>query len=207
MKTRILLAGALSLSSIFSFAQTEKGDLQIGGGLGLAHQKTDDIPQVSSAQKYTSISVSPSIGRFYANNKLAGIFLNFNYYETLYNSKNIDRVFGGGFFIRQYQPIFKSLYLLFDERARFSYNNGIDILYTQTGQEFPSRYHGVSAGLSAQAGLAYDLTKRIQLETLMNNLLYASFAHYNTGNNYYINSSLDGNTFGNILFGFRYNLQ
>lgn len=206
MKTTILLFGFFIFSASLLQAQIEKGRVQIGGYFLVDHQKKNSIDQSLPNYLYTDIFASPSIGKFYNQNKLIGAFLDFGYFETSYGFRNISRSYGGGLFLRQYQPLSKRLYILFDERASFDYLNGRNDYYIDS-QDIQKNFHGYNIGVSAQAGMAYDIAKRMQLELLLNNLLSADFKDLNTGKVYSISSSLDGHPFSNMLFGFRFYLN
>ncbi len=148
--------------------------------------------------KATNAFVSPSIGTFYKRNKLAGLYLNYGYSEYSNISPSVIRSYGGGVFLRQYQPVINKLYILFDERAGYNY---------QFGKSNTNTFNGFNLNASVQAGMAYDIAKKMQLELLISNLLYANYTHTNRSENYNIGTSLEGNSFTGITLGFRFYLK
>ena len=197
MKTTILLFCFVLLSASLLHAQIDKGRIQIGGSINASHQKYDGN-QFGNGYKNTSVGVSPSIGKFYETNKLAGLFLNFSYAENTGPNPYITRGFGGGVFFRQYKPVASKLYVLFDERAGFTYFTG------EKNVVFPNGY---AINASFQTGMAYDIFKKVQLELLLNNLLYAQYSHSDNTETYAIGTSFESNLLNNVAFGFRFYLE
>ena len=74
-ETALLLLPVFLFATSLSHAQIDKGKVQIGGDLNFINnrysQSNDPTPD------YTNFTIHPTIGRFYANNKLPGLFLKF----------------------------------------------------------------------------------------------------------------------------------
>ena len=196
MKRTFLLIFVLGFISYYSHAQINQGRIQVGGSIGGNYQKIDST-LFQPEYKNTSINVSPSIGWFYKTNKLAGLFLNFGYYENDQNFKIISRSYGGGVFFRQYQPVLNKLYIFLNESGDYNYLSG-------NGNQ---KTHGYNIGASLQAGMAYDITKKMQLEISLNRLVNAAYQNGGGIKNYNISTSLEKDVFSNIGFGFRYFLK
>ncbi len=196
MKTTILLTSFILLSVSVLHAQIEKGRVQIGGNINFSHAKNGPT-DFNPGYKSTAFGVAPSIGKFYHKNKLAGIFLNYSYADQVNNSF-LQRQFGGGVFFRQYLPVVNKLYVLFHEQAGYFYQNGKDVF---------GRVHGQSVNLAFTTGMAYDITKRMQLELVLNNLLDANYTKTNRTELYSINTSLQSNTLSGLALGFRFYLK
>ena len=196
MKTTILLISVLLFASSFLHAQIDKGKVQIGGSVSVFNRKAESN-QFNPAYKTTTIYASPSIGKFYDNNKLIGFFLDYSYFEST-DYPNLVRSYGGGIFLRQYQPVVNKLYILFEERGSYNYLQG---------RNYIGSLHGQSINISAQAGMAYDVARKMQLELIINSLISAGYTKTNQQTSYNISSSLEGNSFSGITLGFRYYLK
>lgn len=194
MKRTILLFIVLGFISYQSRAQINEGRIQAGGSISAGSLKSE--PPFQSDFKNTNVYISPSIGRFYKTNKLAGVFLSFGYNEASNQSyKMINRTYGGGVFFRQYQPVLNKLYIYLHESAEYNY---------LSGSNDTQRSHGYNIGASLQAGMAYDISKKMQLELSLNRLVSASYQNSTVARGYNISTSLEKDVFSNIGFGFRY---
>ena len=198
MKTKILLVALFGFTSFLLHAQIENGKVQIGGAFNFVHQKLG-----ADAYTSTNINVSPSIGTFYKTNRLVGAFLSYGYneYPVAVNSafvKEIMRTYGVGIFFRQYKPVAQRLYLFFDESGGFTYLN-------ETNSLPPSNLYTVS--VSVQPGLAYDITRNLQLEMSLNNLLNVYYSGGQGTSTFGLSSSLRGNLLNSTGLGFRFYLK
>ena len=194
MKTTILLSCFVIFYASRLHAQIDEGKVQIGGDLGF-----DDVHfNQGNSTNYADFTLHPSIGRFYATNKLAGLFLNFNYYNS---HGGITYEYGGGVYFRQYKQIVKALYVFAEEQGGFIYN-----WYKITSPN-PSSSSSYSISASLRPGIAYDLTRRMQLEMAYNNLLSVSYNYTKGSELFSLNSNLEGSAFQNLLVGFRFYLK
>lgn len=161
----------LSLLISSTLIGQQKGDLLIGGTLGFNRNKTNNF---FDSSRYTTIYLSPSVGKFYRTNRLAGV--NLNLIKSSNKDKNIkSSSFGGGIFLRQYQPLGKSFYLFAEEGifAHFGKSQG----YYITGQSYIEKIKQQNAGLYFYPGLAYGLTKKLQLEVAFTQLVSFYYSH------------------------------
>lgn len=205
MKRTTLLFAVLGFLSYQSHAQIAKGRIQIGGSIGANHSETAPN-QFQDKTKITGVSISPSLGWFYKPNKLAGVFLDFGYSELDNGYSNtINRGYGGGVYFRQYQPVINKLYLFLHESAAYDYTSG-SVSYTQAGVS-KQNTHSYSIGAALQAGMAYDISKKLQLEISLNRLVNAYYQNGEGTKGYGISTSLEKDVFSNIGFGFRYYLK
>lgn len=198
MKKAILLFSVLCFAIGASYAQSNEGRVQAGGSISFSHLKEDNI---SPNPNYTNTNliVTPSVGRFYNTNRLAGLFLNFSYFDGEdVNGKTINRSYGGGLYFRQYQPVLNKLYIFLEENGGYNYTS-------ITNGNTKSHYYTIEASL--EMGMAYDITKKMQLEISLNNLANAYYRKGDYIKGYGISTSLEKNTFSNIGFGFRYYLK
>ncbi len=195
MKTTLLLLLVFLLASSFLHAQIDKGRVQIGGQFNFSDYHYN---QSSGATNLTTVLFSPAIGRFYATNKLAGVFLNFSY-NGFSSSKLYG--YGGGVYFRQYQPILKGLYVFADEQVTFTYTHG----FNNASPSSVLNNYSLFAGI--KPGIAYDLTKRMQLEVAYNNLLSVAYTYQKGTQQFSLNSNLEGSGLQNLLVGFRFYLK
>lgn len=208
--TLLLLSTIISTSLI---AQ-EKGDKLIGGSLSFT--KAKGIPIYDTSSKYTSVNFSPSIGKFYKTNRMAGI--NLYYSHTNYKGQPYKQNhYGAGFFLRQYQPLGKSFYLFAEEgiNGRIGKRES-RYLY---GQSFMEEEKTQSVSLFFFPGLAYGINKRLQLELTLPQLISLEYSHTsNEVKDYPAQPKRDGKTFslntgfsqsglGNLGFGAKWLLK
>lgn len=171
---KVLLLTAVAVGTAFSVsAQISKGSTYLGGTL--SYSKTDsDIENLNYGQ--TILSVNPAVSFAYKENRMWGLSLNY-YYSKSKKSGNKLSTYGVGGFLRQYKPLGKGFYLFAQEALSGYYSRSE--YYSATTPEIKG--FGVSAGVSP--GFAFDLSKRFQLELILNSLLYASYG-YSSGDSY-----------------------
>ncbi|RXK83790.1 hypothetical protein [Filimonas effusa] len=168
MKKFLLFTASAVFITLSASAQISKGSSYLGGGLGFStDKKTVDRPVSpdDSEQKRTSVAVSPSIGFAYKENRVWGLFLNFAHSSADGYKQN---TYGIGGFLRQYKPFGNGFYVFTQESLLLG--------YTKAG-EFAKTYSGA---VSFAPGLAYDVSKKFQLELSLNNLVYANYGHSKT---------------------------
>lgn len=163
-----------------SQAQIKKGDVLLGGTLSFNTQKTTPGDNSNTvANKQSSFTITPSIGKAIKDNLLVGFDLNFT------GSKNTQGVssgytaksntYGAGVFVRKYKPLGSGFAIFMQTRLGGNYN-------TSKNQDefavYPSfKASGYSLDLSFYPGIAYAITKRVQLETGFANLVDVNYAH------------------------------
>lgn len=214
MKKRLLTScAALFFAAITASAQMEKGTVLVGGNLSVG---TYNYTYNGAESKTTSFGIAPSIGWAYSRNRFLGFSLSYAYSKQSADYKT--NTFGAGAYMRQYFPVAKSLYLFAHEGLNFSTNKGSGILGTTLQVDRDTK--GWSASLGVSPGLAYDLTKKIQLEVSLNNLLGVGYSH-STGtdipqgggakietqaNNFSFNSNADPAQLTTLSVGVRFTL-
>jgi len=197
-----------------SLTAQEKGDKLIGGSLSFT--KAKGVPVYDTTTKYTSVNFSPSIGKFYKTNRMAGINLYFSH--TNYKGQPYKQnYYGIGFFPRQYQPLCKSFYLFAEEgingrigkrESRYFY-----------GQPYMEEEKTQSVSLSFFPGLVYGINKRLQLELTLPQLISLEYSHTSTevkdypaqpkrdGKTFSLNSGFSQSSLGNLGFGAKWLLK
>ena len=185
-----------------SQAQIKKGDILLGGTLGFNTQKTtpgDNSP--TQGTKQSSFTITPSIGKAVKDNLLIGFDL------TFAGSKNTQNVgasnttksntYGAGVFIRKYKPLGSGFAIFMQTRLGGNYNTQKS-QYELTSYPY-SKVSGYSFDLSFYPGIAYAITKRVQLETGFANLVDVNYSHskiaYTTGVNNTVTSTDKLNSF------------
>lgn len=198
-----------------SQAQIKKGDILLGGTLNFGTQKTTtDNNNPNPAYKQTYFNITPSIGKAIKDNLLAGFDLSFTGSKSTQGSgtgsyTNKQYNYGAGVFLRQYKPLGSGFAIFMQTRLGGSYNtqkNQMD------GAPYPyNNIKGYSFDLSFYPGIAYAITKRVQLETGFANLVDVNYAHskntITTGANNDVLSTARSNNFAistslNNNFGF-----
>jgi hypothetical protein len=190
-----------------SLSAQEKGQLLIGGSLGF--NKTKAVIY-GLETKNTNIYVTPSMGKFYRKNRVAGI--NLLYQHQSYNDKNLNgHYYGLGFFLRQYQPLGKSFYLFAEEGisgTKGSYSSLVSSnSYSKSKEEYANIYFF--------PGIAYGINKRLQLEIGMPELITLGYYHFsseftdplydkNSRSYLYMNSGLSKTNVGYLTFGMKW---
>lgn len=181
MKKNLLLLLAIVSTALSASAQISKGSSFLGGTLNFSTQKeTSEQPTstgetTSIEEKKSTFLISPSIGFAYKENRVWGLSLSYNRVKNEYadNKPSVENYYGAGAFLRQYKPLGKGFYLFAEESLGFSYGKND---YTSDNNN-SSSYKLFSTALSFAPGFAYDVSKKFQLELIMNNLLYAKYNH------------------------------
>ena len=160
MRLFTLLVVCIFISS--ALAAQQKGNILIGGAIGFTKDNQDDGVNHYSQ---TTFTLRPSIGKFYQNNRMAGISMSYNVskFEDSVSSRSI----GLGVFLRQYLPLGKSFFL-FAEEGINGYARKYNYAYS-----FPVQYEVKerSASFNFYPGLAYAVNTRFHLELAFPNCL------------------------------------
>jgi hypothetical protein len=158
--------------SYASNAQFAKGSKLIGGNFSVfssAHTYN------GIENKYTSIGIAPSIGKFYKQNRLFGVSGSLS--TTLRKDRADDYGYGLGVFLRQYKPVAKSAFLLFIEE-NISGSREKAKVFTTGSNDIYQQYSYFRIGLGVSPGLAYSLSRNLQLEVSIPSFLL--FHYQNT---------------------------
>lgn len=195
--------------------ELQKGNILLGGTLGFSTQKIERTDLEDAKDNY--IVFNPTIGKFYRNNRMAGINLFYSRdktpsYETASNS------YGFGVFLRQYLPLGKSFYLFAEEGASF---NTMKSERNLAASGYQDKFKQTSLNLNLYPGISYLITKRIMAELALNNLVSFSYRK-ETRNQTYTNGSPESkaintsfglstgfgqNNLGNLAFGLKWLLK
>jgi hypothetical protein len=210
MKPKFTLLITVAIcTAIASKAQISKGSIIVGGSLGLSTStvKDDNGNKMSSN---TTFSIAPSFGKAYKENRIFGINLNYSH------TGDVDaNSFGGGVFLRQYKSLSKNFYVFGDESLNISYGS-YKYLGSNGTNPYVEKIKTTASYFSLAPGLAYDLTRKMQFEILLSNLLslnYSNIKHDYDNNQIYtdykentfsLNSSLSLTQLSYINIGVRF---
>jgi hypothetical protein len=209
MKKITFLTIAFCCLVFSSYAQINKGTVFLGGSLGFAHQKTETN---GTESKQNVANILPAIGIAVRNNLVAGVQLaysNNRLSDDVMGSEPYSRSYGGGVFVKKYRPLGRN-FLLFGEASldvrHIESQSYVNIDYSVDGKGWQT-----SAGI--HPGIAYSLSKHLQLEVALGDLVNISYSHSNNNNitiggvtkttqsNFSINTYFSSAT--NIYLGFR----
>lgn len=185
------------VSSCFLFnaqAQIKKGAVLLGGDLGASSLKTSSGDSVILSQK--NFNASFSYGKAIRENLIFGVTVSWRH-GSEENPDNWNRTYrlngwGLGAFLRKYKQLGTSGFSIFAQ-------GGVNGEYLQQKTIYssgpPNKSNGWSAAIAAYPGLSFAVSKKLQIETGLNNFLQLSYATYK--------NSFDGNDTGKQrLFSF-----
>jgi len=201
-KFTILLCIAFSIAAVCQ-AQINEHNYALGGNVNFYHSRTkfDSVP----AGTVTSLSLTPSFVIFYKNNRAVGLGLTYEYEKDEHNNIS-GNGYGGSIFLRQYKPLGKGFYVFANEELSF---------VAHTTKHFVSfdnytYYKYYMFRVAANPGIAYDCSKKFQLELLFfNDLLSAYYLHNkvtsgadkSTENIFSVTSNLDFSSVSSLNIG------
>ena len=191
-------------------AQIKKGATLLGGQFGFNSQKNQsDFQNMES--KSMGYNISPAFGKAIKDNLVIGGDITFSYVKNdPYNTfTQRSYNYGAGFFVRQYKNLAKDFYMFIQSRLGASYASSRTKDDIQPINEANSK--GYTVEVSIYPGIAYSISKKIQLEGGLNNLGFIQYSHSkqtsgnpsftSKGNNFSIGSSLSN--YGGLTLGFR----
>lgn len=209
-KNFTLLFAAIALTTA-AHSQILKGSTLLGGTLGFNISKIK-----TSDNKETNLNFSPVLGKAISNNTVLGGSLRFAMYEI--NGSKTSTNYGAGIFARKYKPLGKGFYLFGESNLRFDYGTNREYFgINQTIEEYKTRNYVISIGLNP--GLSYEITKRLQLELVFQDLVSANYnwgkregvgnaTWYNRKTNGFgLNSNISLNGISSIGIGIRFLLN
>ncbi len=210
MKKQLLFILLSLFVTIFSYAQVNNNAIFLGGDIGASSQKTKNNTG-TTVNKLNSVFVSPVFGKAVKDNLVVGGDVSFSSSKdeyTLYNVRD-EKALGAGIFARKYKTLGKSNFLLFLQ-GRLGYAYTKTESYISTPYVTTSKRHNI--GVNVYPGISYALSRKLQLETGLNNLLSLNYftEKSNTAqpvpviartNGINISSSIDN--FSSLYIGFR----
>lgn len=217
MKKRFLLFTLTLAAFSFSHAQITKGTISIGGNLGFnSITAKDEFGNNTSKTNAGSFSISPSIGKAWKENTVTGINASFGASKTSITNKYDNKNALLGVFVRKYIPLGKGFYIYGQGSVAGTYSdNKLYQLSPVNSQTGIIDRKGIGAGVYLDAGLSYQVSKKVLLELAMGNLANLSYTHQwdkqvsgpavslQKSNNFYFNSGLNLSNLLGTTLGFR----
>jgi hypothetical protein len=208
----------LIVCSIVSAAQIKKGAILLGGQLGVYNSSIDYTsstpPNTPQNQKNKGANFGIVIGTAIKDNVVVGINTGYGYYKnentvgiTSFTS-NTDQ-YNFGVFYRQYKSLGRNFYFLGEAGVGYIGSKQTD-KNTPVVNDVTRKSSGVQ--LYVNPGVAYQVSKKLQLEILVPNIVSAGYSknkttsqvNNSTQDNFYINTNLNGPPLNNLAVGFRF---
>lgn len=175
MKKALLFSLAAVCATFSASAQINKGSTYVGGNLGFYSSKTNYEQPITDG-KTSVVNLLPSVGFAYKDNRVWGVYLNYSHNESNVGTNDVNatsNLYGIGTFLRQYKPIGKGFFVFAQENLAFSYTD--DKAIQSASYVTETKSYQVSLGLTP--GVAYDVSKKFQLELTLNNIFSAGYSH------------------------------
>ena len=202
-KFTLLFLAALTIA-VISDAQINKGNTALGGNLSFSTSTSKNDGGFKETN--TNLLLSPSLMLIYNNNRAVGFSLSYNHFKYSFADQKTNG-YGAGVFLRQYKPLGKGFYIFAQEALNFNYSKGGSVTDSLTAVN--NKIY--EAGFTVNPGLAYDLSKKFQLELLFfNNLLSIDYSHHDLtqlnsstikSDNFSIGANLDGSQLTTLNIG------
>ncbi len=211
MRRNFTLLATAILFTLSLNAQTEKGSVYVGGSLAFVSSNVSNSSgtPVAGIPTVTTFAVTPSVGWAYKDNHFMGFGLG---YSNVNNKDPLNKYsaneFNVFYFLRQYKPLGKGFYLFGQEVVSVGFGTGKATGYNEKI---------FNSGLSVNPGMAYNVSKHMQLELQLVNLLMASYSsnkssstdniNYpspNDSKQFVFSTTLDGTLLNNVSIGIRF---
>jgi hypothetical protein len=170
---KITLLTAVLFFAILSHAQITKGSTMIGGSVGANSNQEDDDDQ-NRKGKNNQWGAGIDVGRFFANNKAVGLFLNYNHGLSKteisgsfpYSTESEFNSWGGGFYYRQYFPLSAKWYLF--GQADLGYANYV--AENKLDGKRTSKTKGWNTAVSITPGVSFAAGRKLFIESSFSDL-------------------------------------
>jgi hypothetical protein len=196
-------------ASLSSRAQIKQGSWLLGGDFTFTSNTSNQPDGTPYSNKNTSFTISPSVGKAIKDNLILGFDLSYTHQgSTTVQPLPPDEVstynqYGAGVFMREYKTLGSNFSLFLQERVGGSFAKLIN--------SNSSDARSMSFNLGFSPGVAYSVSRKVQLETGFQNLLYANYTHTKIGadpsavknNNFSVGTNL-GYAFQNLIVGVRF---
>lgn len=174
----LLTAGLLFVC--IAHAQIKKGDILLGGNVNFSKQTTNPVTGDYSSNQ-TVYSIAPSIARAVKDDLLVGLNLTYSYNGSKSNGGTTiitrQNSFGLGVFVRKYKTLGAGFALFAEGDLGGTYNLWKN--YVEGGTKPPAN-KGYSINAGFYPGVAYFISKHVQLETGIQNMAYIQYGHSKT---------------------------
>lgn len=189
MHKALLSLSLLLFISIYANAQISKGSVLLGGDLGVFLLNTKDASNRES--KTSGFSISPTVGKAVKDNLVIGGLAKFETTKAVGIAQTQkSNQYSAGIFVRKYKELGKSDFYFFLQSALRG-----DIIRQKIYDNTSSTYTNQTiVGVSVSPGVAYAVSKKVQLELGVNDLASLNYIHSE--------SSAAGPTGKNVTNGF-----
>jgi len=176
MKKQFYLLTAGLLLVCVAHAQLKKGDILLGGNVNFSKQTVNP-----GSGDQTIFSFSPSIGKAVSEDLLVGLNLTYSYNKSKAGAPayiNTQSGYGLGVFVRKYKMLGAgfALFAEGDLGGMYVLSNS----YPDGGAKPPAnKSYTINAGF--YPGIAYFISKHVQLETGLQNMGYIQYSHTKSG--------------------------
>ncbi|WP_432714225.1 outer membrane beta-barrel protein [Pedobacter sp.] len=201
MKRLLLSIVALVAFTFSTQAQTEKGNVLLGGKVGFGSSKTDGANKAD-----VNYNLVPTVGYFVGDNFAVGTGVGYNYNKEV-SHKNLNKAFEVSPFGRYYVDVADQFKFFGQLSVPMAF--GSNTLVDNDGKKADSKYASTtSIGVNLAPGFAYYPTKKVGIEVSVNGLGYNNYAVKDeaTGAKVKTNSfGLDANAFApklGVIFHF-----
>lgn len=179
MQFKHLLLASFLLASVSVSSQIYKGAVFIGGNLSFSREESNQF-----VRQINRFIFSPSAGIAIKENLVTGVDLTYSGFRS-WNADSTfinvnSKTYGGGIFLRSYKVVAKNLYLFGQARVGTSIEHE-----EQTSNTDLRRSETYRINLTIYPGIAYQITKKLQLEAGFPELLRLGYTSimttYNPG--------------------------
>jgi Outer membrane protein beta-barrel domain len=204
--------------SIAGTAQIKKGAVLLGGQLGFNNSTSDYNstvpPNTPQNQKSKGANFGIAIGTAIKDNVVVGINAGYgssNNENTVGISSftSTSKQYNLGVFYRQYKSLGRNFYFLGEAGIGYTGSKQTD-KNTPVVNDVTRKSSGMQLYLSP--GVAYQVSKKLQLEILVPNIVSAGYSknkttsqvNNSTQDNFGINTNLNGSPLNSLAVGFRF---
>lgn len=181
MKKQLYLLTAGLLLVCLANAQIKKGDILLGGNVNFNSSTTDPTTN-DYTNKTIGYGFSPSIGKAVHDDLVVGLNLIFTHNKTKSGATpvgvGVQDTYGLGVFVRKYKVLGAGFALFGEGDLGGLYQTTNN--YSEGSPKPPAnKYYSINAGF--YPGIAYFISRHVQLETGMRNLAYIQYGHSRSG--------------------------
>ncbi len=168
MKKLLLSMVAIAGLAFTTQAQTEKGNILLGGNVGFNSSKID-----GANKSDVNFSIMPTIGYFVSDNIALGTGVGYSYDKKVSN-KNLNQAFEVSPFGRYYVGLSDQFKFFGQLSVPMAFGN--NKLVNDQGEVADDQYQSTTnIGINLAPGLAFYPTKKIGIELSVNGLGYDHF--------------------------------
>lgn len=158
---KIVLVAIFAVAGLTASAQTEKGNVLLGGSIGLGTSKSD----ASGAKSSTNFEIMPKAGYFVSNNTAVGLGLGYEY-NKFSNGEKSD-VFTVAPFGRAYKNLSDQFKFFGELSVPLAFGSEKNAAGDKDGES-------TSIGVALAPGFAFFPTKKVAIELAFSGISYSN---------------------------------